>query len=63
VDGYRKISFMNQQIEVPHVPLRDEVELHLIPDPDRQNVEIRIWWQHKMVRALHCPLPDTPVHL
>jgi hypothetical protein len=34
---------MNQQIEVPHVSLREEVERHLIPDPDRKNGEIRIW--------------------
>jgi hypothetical protein len=32
VNGYRKISLSNHAIPVPYVPLRDEVEAHLIPD-------------------------------
>jgi len=62
VNGYRKISFINQEIEVPHVPLRETVDLHVIPDMERRSLEVRIWWQKKMVRALHLPLPTTPVH-
>jgi len=27
----RRISLFNHEIEVPHVPLREKVELHLIP--------------------------------
>jgi hypothetical protein len=62
VNGYRKISFINQEIEVPHVPLRETVDLHVIPDMERRSLEVRIWWQKKMVRALHLPMPATPVH-
>jgi hypothetical protein len=62
VNGYRKISFMSQEIEVPHVPLRETVDLHLIPDLEKRSLEVRIWWQKHMVRALHLPLPATPVH-
>lgn len=62
VNGYRKISFINQEIEVPHVPLRETVDLHVIPDLERRSLEVRIWWQKKMVRALHLPMPTTPVH-
>jgi hypothetical protein len=62
VNGYRKISFVSQEIEVPHVPLRESVDLHLIPDLEKRSLEVRIWWQKKMVRALHLPLPATPVH-
>jgi hypothetical protein len=62
VNGYRKISFMSQEIEVPHVPLREPVDLHLIPDLEKRSLEIRVWWQKKMVRSLHLPLPTTPVH-
>jgi len=32
VDGYRRISFFNHKIEVPNVPLREYVGIHLIPD-------------------------------
>jgi hypothetical protein len=62
VNGYRKISFMSQEIEVPHVPLREPVDLHLIPDFEKRSLEVRVWWQKKMVRSLHLPLPTTPVH-
>lgn len=62
VNGYRKISFINQEIEVPHVPLRETVDLHVIPDLETRSLEVRIWWQKKMVRALHLPMPTTPVH-
>jgi hypothetical protein len=62
VNGYRKISFMSQEIEVPHVPLREPVDLHLIPDLEKRSLEVRVWWQKKMVRSLHLPLPATPVH-
>ena len=36
VNGYRKISLFNHDIPVPHVPLRDDVEVHLIPDVARE---------------------------
>jgi len=62
VNGYRKISFINQEIEVPHVPLRETVDLHIVPDLERHSLEVRIWWQKKMVRALYLPMPGTPVH-
>lgn len=62
VNGYRKISFVSQEIEVPHVPLRETVDLHIIPDLEKRSLEVRIWWQRRMVRALHLPLPTTPVH-
>lgn len=61
VDGYRKVSLFNQPIPVPHVPLREEVELHLLPDLVRQVLEVRIWWQHKMIHALHFPLRDLHI--
>lgn len=62
VNGYRKISFMSQEIEVPHVPLRETVDLHLIPDLEKRSLEVRVWWQKRMVRSLHLPLPTTSVH-
>ena len=35
VNGYRRISLFNHEIEVPGVPLREEVEVHLVPDPGK----------------------------
>lgn len=62
VNGYRKISFISQEIEVPHVPLRETVDLHIVPDLETHSLEVRIWWQKQMVRSLHLALPTTPVH-
>ncbi len=62
VNAYRRISFFNQEIEVPQVPLREDVELHLIPDPARQLLDIRIWWNQKMIHSLALPLANSKVH-
>lgn len=59
-DGYGKISFYTEQIEVPHVPLREEVELHLIPDKAKQALEIRIWWKDRLARVVTYPLGRFP---
>jgi hypothetical protein len=62
VDGYRKISMFKKSIEVPKVPLREDVEIHLVPDLGRQIVECRIWWQQKMVHSVVYPLQGLRVH-
>lgn len=58
VNGYRRISLFNHEIEVPNVPLREEFEAHLIPDTRRQAMEIRIWWNNQMVHSVTYPLKD-----
>lgn len=63
VDGYRRISFANHEIEVPKVPLREDVELHLIPDTAKAAMEIRIWWDNKMVHSVSYPLIGFRIHL
>lgn len=62
VNAYRRISLFNQEIDIPQVPLREDVELHLIPDPARQLLDIRIWWNQKMVHSLSLPLANSKVH-
>jgi len=58
VNGYRKISISNHEIAVPHVPLREEVEVHLIPDTSREALEVRIWWENQMVQSVVYPLGE-----
>lgn len=60
VNGYRRITLFNHEIEVPKVPLREDVEVHLIPDPTRQALEIRIWWDNHMVHSVTYPLSQFP---
>lgn len=60
VDGYRKISFLNHQIEVPNVPLREEVDIHLLPNTEKDILEVRIWWNNRMVHSVVYPLREFP---
>jgi len=62
VNGYRRISLFNHKIEVPNVPLREYVEIHLIPDITRNVMDIRIWWNNKMVHSVSYPLTGFKVH-
>src|SRR4030065_1442723 len=40
VNGYRRISLFNHEIAVPNVPLREEAEIHLVPDTGRDVFEV-----------------------
>jgi hypothetical protein len=60
VNGYRKISLFNHEIVVPHVPLREEVEVHLVPDIERDVLEVRIWWENRMVHSVTYRLTEFP---
>jgi len=60
VNGYRRISLANHEIAVPNVPLREEVEVHLIPDTNRGALDIRIWWNNRMVQSVTYPLQEFP---
>ncbi len=62
VNGYRRISLFNHEIEVPNVPLREEVEIHLTPNTVKQVMDIRIWWSQKMVHSITLPLAGLRVH-
>ena len=60
VNGYRRISLFNHEVEVPNAPLREEVEVHLVPDLASQALEIRIWSNKQMVHSVSYPLRDFP---
>ena len=60
VNGYSKILLSNHEIVVPNVPLREEVEVHLIPDMTRGALELRIWWEDRMVQSVTYPLKEFP---
>jgi len=62
VNGYRRISLFKHDIEVPNVSLYEDVDIHLIPDIPRQLMDIRIWWNDKMVHSITYPLQEFHVH-
>jgi len=58
LDGYRRISLDRHVIQVPQVDIREDVDLHLIPDLARNILEVRIWFQDKMVYSVNLPLNE-----
>ena len=62
VNGYRRISLFNHPIEVPNVPLREDVDIHLVPDVEKQLMYVRIWWNNKMAHSVVLPLQGFRVH-
>ncbi len=58
VNGYRNISVFNHEIVVPRVPLREEVEVHLVPDTQREALEVRIWWENQLIQSVTYPLTE-----
>ncbi len=61
MNGYCRITLFNHQIDLPQVPLYEDVDLHLIPDLARQVLEVRVWWDQKMVLSTSLPLAETTV--
>jgi transposase len=55
-DGYRKISLAGHSFLIPGIEPREEVELHLVPDPAKDQVEIRFWAAGKLVHTAFLPL-------
>ena len=51
LNGYRKISLGGMEIEIPKVPIREDVDIHFVP-LSSASVEIRIWYENKMVHSL-----------
>jgi len=62
INGYRRISLFKHEIEVPKVPLREYVDVHMVPDTAKRVMHIRIWWSEKMVHAVSLPLMGFRVH-
>ncbi len=60
LDGYRKISPFSHEIIVPKVPLREEVEVHLIPDAKTGSMDVRIWRGNKLAHSVTYPLKEFP---
>jgi len=56
VNAYHRVSIFNQEFEIPHVPWREDIELHLVPDFTHRALEVRCWSQQKMVHSFTLPL-------
>ncbi|MCJ7566929.1 MAG: hypothetical protein MUO58_05265 [Anaerolineales bacterium] len=62
INGYGRISLFNHEIRVANVPLRQEVDVHLVPDPSRNIMQVRIWFQDALTHSVDLPLEGFRVH-
>lgn len=58
VNGYRSMSVVNLDIPFPYVALREEVDVHLVPDLRRGALEARMLWNNRMVQSVTYRLKD-----
>lgn len=56
INSYRRISLFGHDIQVPNAPLRQYVDIHMVPDLEKNIMDIRIWWNERMVHSLTLPL-------
>jgi len=61
-NGYGRISLFNHEIRVANVPLRQEVDVHLVPDPTRNIMQVRICFQDALAHSVDLPLEGFGVH-
>ncbi len=62
VNAYRRISLFGREIQVPKVPLHEEVDIHLVPNEAQHILDVRIWWKNNMVLSTTLPLEGIRVH-
>jgi hypothetical protein len=55
-DGYCKITLGGLSLRVPGVDPREDIDVHLIPDQAKSQVEIRLWASQRLVHIDHLPL-------
>ena len=49
VNAYRKISINKLELKVSGTPIREQVQLRIIPDKESGLAEIRLWYNNKLV--------------
>jgi len=62
VNSYSRISLFSHEIQVPNTPLHKVVDIHMIPDQEKNFMDIRIWWNDALVHSLTLPLDGFRVH-
>ncbi|HQJ40671.1 MAG TPA: hypothetical protein PK449_03850 [Exilispira sp.] len=62
VNAYRKISINNLELNVSGVPIRERVYLRIVPDKKSGLVEIRFWYNDKLVGLTNVKNEDLNIH-
>ena len=61
VDAYHKISINNLKLKVHKAPLREQVELRIVPDEKTGVSEVRIWYKDILTDVYHIKNSDLNI--
>jgi len=61
VDAYHKISINNLKLKVHKAPLREQVELRIVPDEKTGVSEVRIWYKDTLTDVYHIKNSDLNI--
>lgn len=55
-DGYRRVTLAGHSFQIPKIQPREDIDLHLVANEVKDQVEIRFWAMGKLVHVAHLPL-------
>jgi len=61
VDAYHNVSINNFKLRVRGVPLREKVEIRVVPDEDTGVSELRFWYKKKLVDVQRMKTSDIDI--
>ncbi|MBU6388940.1 MAG: hypothetical protein KGI72_05950 [Patescibacteria group bacterium] len=61
VDGYRKISLNHVKLAVPRAPIHSEIQLRILPRPEENSMEVRMWWNETFLGVHTVSASDLPL--
>lgn len=62
LNGYHRISFQGHEIEIPDAPVYEDVQLNIVPNLERHTMNIRVWWERKLVQSVDVAWNGKGVH-
>jgi len=58
-DGYRKVSVAGLSFQIPGIQPREDIELHFVPNEEKNHVEIRFWGEAGLVHTATLPIAEV----
>jgi hypothetical protein len=62
LNGYHKVSFLGHEIEVLKVPVYEDVQLNVVPNLYSNTLEVRVWWDRRLVFSEDIPWDGKGVY-
>lgn len=63
INAYRRVSLFGHEIQVPNAPLWEYVDIHMVPDLQKNIMKFRIWCNECTFHSLTLPLEGFRVYI